>query len=436
MKRSVSFCLLIFLFSAIAHAEDWPHWMGPTRDNVWHEEGLLKNFPPSGPKIMWRTPVARSYAGPAVSEGSVFLTDFVAADPAAEVVAKRTELNGTERVLCLDEKTGKVKWKYEYPVHYTIAYAAGPRCTPTVDQDKVYTLGAEGNLFCFNKQTGQVLWSKDFNKLRKGKTPTWGYASHPLIDGQKLICIVGGEGSYAIAFDKDTGDEIWRAITAAEQGYSPPTIIRCQGVRQLILMRPDAVTSVDPESGQAYWSKPYKTDSSTIIMSPVFWNDHLFVGGFNRRNLLLKLPPGPPAAEIVWGDKKKHGISPVNVQPLVEGNIMYGVDQEGELMAAELPSGKRLWQTSAPISKRRAHCGTAFFVRQADRYWMFNDQGEILIVKLSAQGYEEIDRQKVIEPTNFAYGRDVVWAMPAFANRRIYVRNDEECICLDLSAEQ
>jgi len=432
VKRLTSYCLLLFFFSANSYAEDWP-WQGPTRDNVWHEDGLLEKFPADGLKIVWRTPVAGGYAGPAVSEGNVFLTDFISAGESLGANDHRKLSRGTERVLCLDEKTGDLRWKHEYPVQYTISYASGPRCTPTVDGDRVYTLGAEGNLFCFNKQSGDILWSKDFRKRYADKTAIWGYASHPLVDGQKLICVVGGQGSHAVAFDKLTGKELWRSITASEQGYSPPAIIEAQGVRQLILMRPDAVTSVDPETGHEFWSVPYEAGSGSIIMTPVFWNDHLFVGGFNNQKLMLRLPPGPPAAEVLWANESKLGISPINVQPYVEGNIMYGFDQNGELMAIELPSGKRLWQTSAPVGERRAACGTAFIIRQADRYWLFNELGELLIVKLRPEGYEEIDRQQVLEPTNVAFGRDVVWSMPAFANRRVYMRNDKECVCVDLA---
>lgn len=436
MKQLAIFCLLSCLFSAKTQAGDWPQWRGPTRDNVWHEDGLLKEFPPAGPKVVWRTPVAGGYAGPAVSDNNVYVTDFVVSKAAPGSNDDRKTSRGTERVLCLDEKTGGLRWKHEYPVEYTISYASGPRCTPTVDGDKVYTLGAEGNLFCFDKRSGDILWSKDFRKLYADKTAMWGYASHPLVDGQKLICVVGGPGSHAVAFDKDTGAEIWRAITAVEQGYSPPTIIEAQGVRQLILMRPDAITSVDPESGEEYWSVPYEADAGSIIMTPVVWNDHLYVGGFNNKKLMLKLPPGPPAAEVLWANESKLGISPVNVQPFVDGNVMYGLDQSGELMAIEYPSGKRLWQTSTPIGERRASSGTAFIVRQADRYWLFNERGEIIIANLSPQGYKEIDRRQVIQPTNTAFGRDVVWCMPAFANRRMYVRNDKQCICVDLSAQQ
>ncbi|MBL4886745.1 MAG: PQQ-binding-like beta-propeller repeat protein, partial [Planctomycetaceae bacterium] len=122
----------------------------------------------------------------------------------------RKEFSGTERVLCLDEATGKEIWKHEYPVKYGMSYPAGPRCTPNVHQGKVYTLGGEGHLFCFDAKTGKVQWSKHLPVEYNAKTPLWGYAAHPLIDGNRLICIVGGEGSQAVAFDIDSGREVWK----------------------------------------------------------------------------------------------------------------------------------------------------------------------------------------------------------------------------------
>ncbi len=118
-------------------------------------------------------------------------------------------------MLCLDEATGNVLWKHEYPVTYSISYPAGPRCTPVVNNGKVYALGAEGNLTCLEAASGDVVWSKDFHKDYNAKTAVWGYASHPLVDGENLICVVGGEGSHAVAFNKNTGEEVWRALSVA-----------------------------------------------------------------------------------------------------------------------------------------------------------------------------------------------------------------------------
>jgi outer membrane protein assembly factor BamB len=433
MSRWLAVVFLLAITPALA--EDWPQWMGPGRDNIWREDGLVEKFPQGGPKVVWRTPVAGGYAGPAVAGGRVFVCDYVSGDDVKIANFERKEFTGTERVICLDEATGKEQWKHEYPVKYTISYPAGPRCTPSVHNGKVYTLGAEGNLFCFDVETGKILWQKDFNKDYHTKAALWGYAAHPLVDGKKLICVVGGEGTHTVAFDLETGDEIWHNFDSPEQGYSPPTIIEAGGVRQLISCKPNGITSSDPETSKEYWSVPYTATSGSIIMSPVKSGDYLYVGGYSDQSLMLKLAQDKPAAEIVWGNERKHGVSPINVQPIVDGEVIYGVDQNGSMMAVAVPSGERLWETTEPISKRRENSGTAFIVRQRDRYWLFNDSGDLIIAKLSKEGYEELDRANIIKPTNNAFGRDVVWCMPAFANKKLFVRNDAECICVDLAVE-
>jgi len=409
--------------------------MGPKRDNIWREEGIIKEFPEGGPKILWRAPVAGGYAGPAVVDGSVYVMDYVTSDDVKIANFERKPSSGTERILCLDEATGKEKWKVEYPVAYDISYPAGPRCTPTVDGDKVYCLGAVGDLHCLDVATGEILWKKNFLKDYNTKTALWGYSSHPLVDGDNLICVVGGEGTHAVAFDKNTGEQKWAALTAPEQGYSPPTIIEAGGVRQLMLLTPNAVTSVDPATGKEYWSVPYTATNGSIIMSPVVDGDLLYVGGYSNQSLLLKLADDKPAAEIVWANKGQQAISPINVQPYTENGILYGFDQKGTLRAVELAAGKRLWETSEPVSERPANSGTAFIVRHGDVRWMFNDSGDLVIAKITPAGFEELDRAHVIEPTNDAFNRRVVWCAPAFANKRAYIRNDEECICVDLAAE-
>src|SRR5919204_3817134 len=222
----------VLLFPLPALADDWPQWLGPQRDAVWRETGILDKFPEGGPKALWRTPVKVGYAGPAVAGGKVYLMDFETDKAIPKDSFNRGELPGNERVLCLDAATGKPVWEHKYPARYTISYPNGPRCTPTVQGGKVYTLGAEGNLHCLDAASGAVAWSKDFKKDYGAKTPMWGFCGHPLVDGQKLVCIVGGEGSLAVAFDKDTGKEIWRSLSAKETGYSVPTLIEAGGKRQ------------------------------------------------------------------------------------------------------------------------------------------------------------------------------------------------------------
>ncbi len=430
MKPSI--CFLLLLTTATCHADDWPQWMGPNRDNVWRESGIIQKFPENGPKVLWRTPIAGGYSGPAVAGGKVFITDYVTSDDVKVGNFERKEFTGTERVLCLDEATGEVQWKHDYPVKYTVSYPSGPRCTPNVDGNLVYTLGSEGDLFCFDIPTGKIVWSKDLKAEYGTKAALWGYAAHPLIDGDNLLTLAGGSGTHIVALNKLTGVEKWRSSTSKEQGYSPPTIIEFAGDRQLILYRPDAVSSVNPNDGKEYWSVPYEASSGSIIMSPIVMGEYLYVAGYSNKSLMLKLDSEKPGATEVWRDKRNI-ICPVNVQPFLVGDVLYGFDQKGVMRAIKLPDAERLWETQDVIGKLPAGSETAFLVQHEDHFWLFNELGELIIAKLSPEGYSEIDRFKVIEQSNLAFGRDVVWSMPAFANRHAYIRNDNEIICVDLA---
>src|SRR5207237_8603627 len=136
----------------------------------------------------------------------------------------RSELEGKERVLGFDAASGKPLWSHAYDCPYKISYPAGPRCTPTVHEGKVYALGAMGNLTCLDAAEGTVIWAKDFVKDYGVKAPLWGFCGHPLVDGPRLICIVGGDGT-AVAFDKDTGKELWRSLSSEQPCYSAPCLL-------------------------------------------------------------------------------------------------------------------------------------------------------------------------------------------------------------------
>src|SRR5215813_7489799 len=223
MLRTIpSFFAAVCLLSSV-RAEDWPEFRGKGRTGVWNETGIVATFPSNTLSAVWRTPVNAGFAGPAVSAGRVFLTDFKVA----------AGLKGTERALALDEKTGKVLWTREWPADYKgMGYAIGPRATPTVDGDRVYVVGASGVLLCLNAATGSVIWRKDYAKDYGMELPTWGITSAPLIDGSRLITIVGGKpDAKVMAFDKMTGQEIWRALPSdSEQGYCQPVIFEIGGI--------------------------------------------------------------------------------------------------------------------------------------------------------------------------------------------------------------
>ncbi len=434
-------CLIALAATALlcappAHADDWPQWMGPKRDNVWRETGVVEKFPAGGPKVLWRTPVGGGYTGPAVAGGKVYVMDKVlakgAADP-ADPFDTKSAVGSTERVLCLDQKTGKVLWTVEYDCPYQISYPGGPRCTPLVACGKVYTLGAMGNLYCLDADSGKEVWKVDFKAAYKAKPAIWGFAAHPILDGKNLITLVGGE-SHVVAFDKDTGKEVWKSKRQADTGYSPVLFTEAGGKRQMVVASPKAVYALDPATGDELWSTPFSADNGCVVMTPVRAGDHVFVGAYNRKNLLLKLTTDKPGVEVVWKDKKDHGMSPVNVQPFLEGGVLYGYDDSGNMYAVELPSGKRLWEGDGPVGHKPMGSETAFMVKNGDRFFFFADSGDLVIGKLTPDGYEEISRAKVLDQTNTpAFGRKVVWCAPAYADKKAYVRNDKEIICIDLA---
>ncbi|HRF00462.1 MAG TPA: PQQ-like beta-propeller repeat protein [Pirellulaceae bacterium] len=422
------------LVPCVSRGDDWPYWMGPQRDNVWREEGIIERFPEGGPKVVWRAPLAGGYAGAAVVGDRLVITDYQTGDNVKVDNFARESFTGIERVHCLNSATGETLWTHEYPVTYTMSYPAGPRCTPVIHDGMVYTLGAEGHLICFELETGKIVWQKHFATDYAAKTPLWGFSAHPLLDGDKLISLVGGEGTHCVAFDRKTGAEIWRSESSDEPGYSPPTIIEAAGKRQLILAYPAGVASVDPETGKRFWHTDYEATNGSIIMSPLKSGNLLYIGGYSNKNLLLELGTDAPTATEVWRDKSRAAISPVNVQPALIGDTIFGMDQGGLLMAVDLATGNRVWTTPQPLAEDRPlGSGTAFMVRHGERWFLFSDLGDLVICEIDREGYREIDRAPIIKPTNVAFGRDVVWCAPAYAGKRMFVRNDEEIICVDLA---
>ncbi len=439
--KTALLCLLasIFVQSAPARADDWPQWLGPQRDGVWRETGIVEKFPDDGLKVLWRVPVALGYAGPAVANDRVFVMDFVRqSGKIANNPGKRDALEGTERVLCFAADTGRLLWKHENETIYSVSYGSGPRCTPTVDSGKVYALGAEGNLTCLNAEDGSVLWSKDLKKEYKTKSPIWGFAGHPLVDGDTLYCLVGGEGSIVVAFDKNTGRELWRALSADDAGYCPPSIIEHAGTRQLIMWTPVGLNSLNPKTGEPYWSLPLKPAYNMSIMAPRKLGDHLFASAIGNVGALIKLDTTKPGAKIVWRGTPKTGVYCSNSTPILNDGMIYGNDcGSGALVAARIEDGKRLWETFQPSTggtKGAAH-GTVFLVKHEDRFFLFSETGDLVLAKLSPEEYKEISRFHVLEPTTEAFGRKVVWSHPAFANKCLFARNDKELVCVSLAAD-
>lgn len=415
------------------HAEDWPQWRGKDRLGIWNESGILRKFPVGGPKRVWSAPIANGYAGPSVADGRVFVTDY----------RKGTGRAGVERVLCLDEQTGKLLWSKEWAVDYSgLQYNLGPRATPTVDGERVYVLGAMGHLFCLQVKDGSEIWRRDYRKDYDAELPTWGFVGAPLVDGPRLIALVGGSpDSKVVAFDKMTGKEIWRAIEAtSEPGYDPPIIFNAGGVRQLIIWDPSAVTSLNPESGALYWRQPFKIQAGLTVATPVLSPHGLLVSAFYNGSRMYRLFDDRPEAELLWkGNSSSEidtdGLHSLVTTPVVDGDYIYGIGSYGHLRCLDARTGKRVWESLA-LTSENARWASGQIVRNGDRYFINNDRGDLIIAKFSPDGYEEIDRARVIAATNPLNRRRelgaVHWTHPAYAGRHMIIRNDEEIVRFSL----
>ncbi len=458
-KWSLSFFFLFtyLSISASTFAEDWPQWLGSKRDGKWREDGILEKFPTTNGKKelkqLWKTTIGSGYAGPAVAGGKVFVADRLVdgQNNLDKSGFSRTRVNGKERLLCLKEQTGEIIWKHEYPCSYSVQYSSGPRCTPTVDTspnaNHVYHLGAMGDLICLEVATGKVVWQKNLVKDFEAVVPIWGFASHPLIEGNQLICIVGGsEGRFVMSLDKLTGKELWRAGSySGDCGYCSPVICSFGKNRQLITWLPKAILGLDIESGKILWENPWEIKASLTAPLPQHvGKNELFISSFYNGSRLLKIDDSGTKAEIVWKSKAKgldrdvmpdstSDLHSIMASPVIQNEYVYGVCSYGELRCLKVKTGERVWMTRAPITGKADRWGNLFLTPHHDRYFLFNELGELIIAKLSPEQYTEIDRVKIIKPSNRMAGRPVVWTHPAFANKNIYIRNDNEIICYSLA---
>ena len=426
-----------------AFANDWPQWRGIGRAGVWSETGIVHELP-AELKVKWRVPVNSGFSGPAVADGRVFITDW------AEDPASRT-MDGTERTIALDEETGETLWTREWPTSYRmlqVSYAIGPRATPTVDGDRLYVVGAAGDLFCLEVETGAVVWEKHYLTEFDSFVPTWGVASSPIVDDDRLITIVGAEpGGLVMAFDKRTGEEVWRALdVVGEMGYGQPIIIEAGGARQLIVWHASALVSLDPASGEVYWEEVWDARMGISVATPVHSDTYLLVTQFYLGSMMMRLDQDRPGATMLWRGQSRSempdetdGLHALISTPLIIGDTVYGVGSYGELRGLDATTGERLWMSDQMVAQAR--WGTAFMVKQGDRYFVNNDDGFLITAEFTPDGYVEHGRTRLIEATSDAgYGpsrffdRKVNWSHPAYANGHIIHRNDNEIIRASLDA--
>ena len=292
-------------------------------------------------------------------------------------------------------------------------------------------------------ESGALVWSKDFTKQYElERPPVWGWASHPLIDGDMLICVVGGAGTGVVAFNKKTGEEIWRAISAKEMGYATPVVVERQGRRLLVVWHDVAIQGLDPETGQRRWRIKFPENEpmrpSVAIAHPCVFDDHLLVSNFYHGSIVVRFSDDLTDADVVWQSEGEIGehdetLNTLMAAPIARNGNVFGITGRGELRCLDGYTGKVKWSELAPTGDEETYFATTFIIPNGNRDFLYNDQGELIVARLTGEGYEEFGRAKLLKPTGFARGRNIVWSHPAFANKRMYARNDEELICVDLA---
>ena len=378
---------------------DWPQFRGPQQNGVSLEKGLLRSWPESGPKVLWKKPI-----------GGGFSTVTVVGD-ALYTMAVEGE---SEMAYRLRESDGEVVWRVPIGPVFPETFGNGPRATPTVDQDVVYMLSATGRLHALKIKDGARLWEVDFVKELGSPVPTRGFAGSPLVDGDLLVVEAGGtEGRAVVGLDKKTGKLRWSALDG-KAGYVTPLAVTIDGVRQYVFVRTSGgdIVSV-AQDGKLHWRYPWKVGG---IASPLFLApNRIFASASDDIGaVLLEIGKADGKATVreVWNNRvmKNHFSSSV----LYEGHI-YGFDN-ASLKCIVAETGEQKWV-------QRGYGKGSLIVADGLLY-ILSDQGQLILAEATPAGFQEKGKVKVMEGKT--------WTSPVVSHGRIFLRDDDEMIVLDV----
>ena len=380
---------------------DWPQWRGPHRDGISGATGLLKTWPEEGPKVLWRFPAGEGYSGISIDRGRLY-TLFGKDDD--------------EFAVCLDASAGDELWRFRTDSKFIESRGNGPRSTPTVDGDWVYVLSTNGKLYAVRAESGEKIWSRDLRKLFGSPIPDWGFSGSPLIENDLLLLAVGGEGEgrSIAAFDKESGDVAWTTYTDG-LSYSSPIAVTFNGVRQIVFLTANNLLAVSPADGSVYWTFPW-TDTINIT-TPIFIpDDKIFISAaYDKGAALLKMKASSGGVEVeeIWMSRVMKNWFNSSV---LQGEYLYGFDN-ATLKCIEAVSGEEEW-------KMRGF-GRWSLVLVDGHLILLGENGELALVEATPEAYREKARVQMLQ------GK--CWTPPTLAGGRLYIRNEEELVCLDVS---
>lgn len=387
-------------------ALDWPQWLGPDRTGISKETGFRKTFPKNGPKILWKK-----------SLGAGFSAFSVVKDRAYTMFAD----DSYEYLVCLNANTGKEIWKTRTDLFYGDYMGGnGPRATPTIDGNLVYTLSAYGKLYAVDASTGSVVWEQDFKKSFGAKPPQWGFCGSPLVADGRVYIETGGEnGNHVVAYNKTDGKLVWKTVTGSDDvaGYSSPIKTTINDVPQILFFTGRGVMGTNPENGTTYWRYPWKTDYDVNAATPVFVapDGILISSGYGTGSALLRIAGsgGNQQASEVW---KNRDLKSRMATPVLYEGYLYGFDAS-ILKCIEAKTGKEMW-------KHRGY-GEGSLIIADGMLIVLGDKGNLGMARISPKGFTELATAQVLDGNKG-------WTGPALSGGRLFVRNLYEMACVDL----
>lgn len=410
IARSLALVFLggsLLLQSGLAWAEDWPQWRGKDRTGCSGETGLLKTWPTDGPKLLWKAErLGGGYATPTVAGGRVYGMSF---------------RGNNEVVWCLNENNGREIWSVTLgPANRGIGYGEGPRCSPTVDGNRLYVEGVSGDVCCLDIRNGRILWRKNLVRDFKGWVPTWGYSESPLVDGNKVIVTPGGNEATLVALDKNNGSVIWKAQVPGGDGahYASPIVCTVDGVRQYVQFLAGGVVGIAAEDGRFLWRYDAPHNNTANCSTVLFHDGAIFAAsGYGTGGGLARIRRDGSsftAEEQYFTRKMKnhHG-----GMVLVDGHI-YGAD-EAILTCIEWSTGQVKWQNRTPGKGSISYADGCLYFR--------NENGPVYLIEANPNEYRELGRFDQPHRSN-----KNSWPHPVIANGKLFLLDQDVLLCYDI----
>lgn len=392
---------------------DWPQWRGPNRDGLSPEGGLLAAWPKAGPRVLWAKTIGRGFSSLAVAGGRVYT---MVQEPAPDDPRAPARLANYEAVVCWDADTGRELWRFRYGNRYDERFGSGPRSTPAVDGNLVYTVGPTGIFHCLRADTGDKVWRHDLLEEFHGSQPQYGVSFSPLVEGDLVYAVPGGAGGCSVAaFDKRSGKLAWMALDDPP-GYSSPVAATAAGVRQILFLTNTALVSLCPRDGRLYWRHPWQTDGGFNIATPVAFDNYVFVSSaYGKGCALLEVSAAADGSLRVAPVYEHNRMRNYFASSVRYGGHIYGFDNS-DLACMDIRTGRVVW--------RRPGFKKGCLLVADGHLIILGEDGRLALAEATPDGYRET--------ASFQVSGNKCWTVPALAGGRLYVRDEGQLACLDL----